>query len=275
VIDRRSACVTVVALVVCVGWLTGCGGSDDEASGAAGDSGLPLEGTAWSLSTSPGPDGEQVSVPADVPVTARFVEGGLSGSGGCNDYSAGYRLDGSNLTIDPVATTLKACPDPAGSVESGYLAALEQVVGFRTDQTSLTLVDADGETLLTFGEAEQAALIGTSWVATGVNNGKGGLASVIADSEITAVLSENDEVSGSSGCNDFTGPFTADDDGGIDIGPLASTRKACPEPPGVDEQETAFLAAMDRATRYSIDGTTLELRDDEGALQASFEAASG
>jgi heat shock protein HslJ len=87
---------------------------------------------------------------------------------------------------------------------------------------------------------------------------------------VTATFGEDGTVSGSSGCNTFTGGYTAQE-GVIEIGPLASTQKAC-EPAEVMTQEAAFLTAMQNATTYSIDGDTLELRDGSGALQVDFTA---
>ena len=40
----------------------------------------------------------------------------------------------------------------------------------------------------------------------------------------------------------------------------------------VMEQEQAFLTALTKATTYRIDGDSLELRDDGGALQVGFRA---
>ena len=39
------------------------------------------------------------------------------------------------------------------------------------------------------------------------------------------------------------------------------------------DQEAAFLAALGRATRWSLDGPRLDLRDDDGALQVAFVAS--
>ena len=50
---------------------------------------------------------------------------------------------------------------------------------------------------------------------------------------------------------------------------------ACTTPAGINEQEAQFLAAMGAATRYTIAGSKLELRDDGGALQVSFRATLG
>ena len=81
-------------------------------------------------------------------------------------------------------------------------------------------------------------------------------------------------MAGSGGCNDYSGPY-ASDATTIKIGPLAATRKLCNTPTGVDEQETQFLTAMQAATKWSIAGSKLELRDDGGALQVSFRATLG
>jgi heat shock protein HslJ len=45
--------------------------------------------------------------------------------------------------------------------------------------------------------------------------------------------------------------------------------------PGVMEQETAFLAALGRVSRYEIDGDRLQLRAEDGALQVDFRASAG
>ena len=50
-------------------------------------------------------------------------------------------------------------------------------------------------------------------------------------------------LTGSAGCNTYNATFTIDG-GAIEITPPATTRKICPEPEGVMEQETAYLAAL-------------------------------
>lgn len=258
--------VAAAALVLLSIGLSACGGSGGDTAGT----GLSLEGTPWTLQ-SYDEDGSTVEVPEGVTVTARFDEGRVYGSGGCNRYTAGYALDGTSLTIDPAASTLMACPEPASSVEAAFLAALARTASYFTDDTSLALTDADGTTLLTFAEADEASLVGPTWSATGVNNGAGGVVSLVSDSQVTAMFGEDDTVSGNAGCNTYTGPFTQDGTT-ISIGPLASTLRACDDPE-LTAQEAQVLAALERATQYALDGTTLELRDDSGALQLSFEVA--
>jgi heat shock protein HslJ len=56
----------------------------------------------------------------------------------------------------------------------------------------------------------------------------------------------------------------------ITIGPLASTKKYCGDPAGVMDQETQYLAALQTAATYQVEGTTLELRTTDGALAVQF-----
>jgi heat shock protein HslJ len=120
-----------------------------------------------------------------------------------------------------------------------------------------------------FRPVVEPSLTGAEWSAAGVNNGKGGVASLVADTVITATFGEDGPLFGSGGCNRYRGQFTVDG-ARITIGPLATTRMACPGP--VMEQEAQYLAALGRATTWRIDGDTLELRDADGALQVSFRA---
>ena len=75
--------------------------------------------------------------------------------------------------------------------------------------------------------------------------------------------------SGSSGCNKLMGSYARAAPDTLRVGPLASTRMACP--PGMMAQETALAAAFEHATRYRIVGDTLTLLDGDAVL-ARFEA---
>jgi heat shock protein HslJ len=67
-------------------------------------------------------------------------------------------------------------------------------------------------------------------------------------------------VSGSGGCNRLIGSFELTE-GGLRIGPVTTTLMACDEE--VMRREAAFTAALEAATRYEIEGTTLSLLDEE------------
>ncbi len=233
-----------------------------------------LEGRTWRLVAYRDPDtGGDVPVPAEVRATAVFAAGAVSGSGGCNRIRGGAEVDGDRLAIAGVASTMMACPPPASTVEAAFLAALDGVVGWSIGAAGeLRLRDADGTVILRLAVEATPTLVGTTWSATMVNNGRGAVSSLVEGSEITAVFGDDGRVTGSGGCNRFAAPYTLDGPV-LSIGPAASTRMACPDP-GVMEQESAFLAALGRVARYEIDGDRLQLRAEDGALQAEFRASA-
>ncbi|MGH3142256.1 MAG: META domain-containing protein, partial [Gaiellales bacterium] len=57
----------------------------------------------------------------------------------------------------------------------------------------------------------------------------------------------------------------------IEIEPAGATRKFCPEPEGVMDQEAAYLSALADASSYRVDGATAELLHVEGQRLVGFE----
>jgi heat shock protein HslJ len=145
---RPSIGTAFAALAACVVLLTvGCGSDGDSSSTTTTVAATPLEGTTWNLTTGGGMGANLV--PAGV--TARFEAGTMSGSTGCNEYTAPYKLDGQDLTIGPnIASTQKACDGPVAAVEAAYLAILPKVAGFSITLTALTLNDAELHAILIY-----------------------------------------------------------------------------------------------------------------------------
>lgn len=110
------------------------------------------EGTDWTLTRYFDEElGEQVDVPFEVEPTLLLQDGTASGSGGCNQFSGGYELDGGSLRFDDEMTvTLALCEDPAQSIEDAYLALLGEVDGWLIDEGTLELNDDFGDVILTF-----------------------------------------------------------------------------------------------------------------------------
>ncbi len=230
-----------------------------------------LQESPWALKVYQAADGTAALAALAPVTTATFERGTLSGTGGCNRYTASYEARGGSLTIGPPAANMMACEGPIGAQEQAYFAALAKVARYTVDGDSLTLKDDGGRPILVFAAAHPLPLVGTPWQAVSVNNGTGGVVSVPADASISAYFGEDGKVSGFSGCNRYAGPFALRRNT-IEIGPLATTRMACAAD-GAAELESAYLVALDHADRYEIRGATLELRDRDGALQASFELA--
>ena len=89
--------------------------------------------------------------------------------------------------------------------------------------------------------------------------------SVFAETKLTAVFGKSGSLSGFAGCNDYNATYKATAPK-ISIGPVASTRKHCEEPAGVSDQESSYLAALETAATYRVEGSRLELRTADGAL---------
>ena len=71
----------------------------------------------------------EVPVPDGVTVTARFEDGRVIGTGGCNSYSGPFRVRDASLevTAGPMVSTMMACAEPAMEVETRYLGSLQGV----------------------------------------------------------------------------------------------------------------------------------------------------
>ena len=161
--------------------------------------------------------------------SATFSNGTVSGSTGCNRYTASYTVDGSELEIGDIATTNMACPPPADAVERKFLAALERVEDWRIEDGELVL----GE--LRFHEASPAG----AWDATAFLQ-RDAVSSPLPGTEVTAVFGEDGTLAGAAGCNTYRATYEIDG-AAITIGEPVATKKACTTPEGVMEQEQAYL----------------------------------
>jgi hypothetical protein len=152
-------------------------------------------------------------------------------------------------------------------------AALATTAGYTVTGDALDLTDAEGATVLRFRSAAALGLVGTSWVVTGINNGRGAVVSSLAleAARGTATFGDDGRITGFGGCNGFGGSYSLDG-GSMHIGPVTATRKACIEPEGVGELEGWYFAALERVATWSIRDDRLRLRDGDGALQVDYRA---
>jgi heat shock protein HslJ len=222
--------------------VTACGGDE-------GTDFSSLEGQPWVLSSG-------IDLPRDAAIarpSATFRNGTVAGSTGCNRYTGPYTVEGDSLELGNLATTRMACPPPADAIERAYLAALGQVGGWHSEDDELLLTTSEHEELLRYVPATPLG----NWQVTGLLRGDA-FTSTLAGTALTARFEEDGGPEGSAGCNTYSASYTSDR-GAIEITEPASTRKACPEPAGVMEQETAYLALLPSAERFESDGRSLEL----------------
>jgi heat shock protein HslJ len=177
-------------------------------------------------------------------------------------------LDAEGNVLDQEPATLQG-PDVATGGEGSWSVELEvpvsgQVPGFIAafwaSPEQRALVASDHVEVTFYGAY---TLEGITWV----------LDKTIAGSEITAEFtaatgSEGAMVNGSAGCNSYRGPYTATsqdgEQGQIEIGPLATTKMRCELP--LMDQEALFLAALEAATSYEIQGFALTIAYPGGEL---------
>ena len=240
------------------------------ACSSAGES-ANLEGTLWALESYQNADGETVDAMLNSGARAEFENGEVSGTSGCNQFFGTYEVDGNSISIGPLASTLMACPPPLMDQEFGFMTSFQSAATYEISSDTLTMSNANGDVVVTFLESEPLSLTGISWIANGVNNGRGGVQSIVIGNEITAVFSEDGALSGSAGCNNYSGTYEVDGEN-MSIGPLAVTEKFCEQPEGTMDQESEYLAALDTVGTWSIDGDVLDLRTSEGSRAVSYNA---
>ncbi|MEI8334086.1 MAG: META domain-containing protein [Chloroflexota bacterium] len=242
------------------------------AMAASGGTGGILAGPTWVLK-SYASGGLMTDVPSAVYADAVFEDGqkggAVNGSAGCNVFNGSYTSNGAALTIGPLATTMMACEAPQSTVETAYLAALGNAATYTATAATLTIYDAAGTEILRYDAGSPSAITGMTWHLRGYNNGKQAVVGVIGDTDPTAVFGTDGQVSGNATCNTYFGGYTTTGSA-IQIGPLGSTLMACPE----QEQETAYLAALQNATTYQVQGPNLEMRDASGAIQVMFSGVA-
>jgi len=208
------------------------------------------------------------SVTGVKPVTALFDSSGkLSGSAGCNQYSATYTVAGTGITITQPISTLMACQEPVMQQESMYLADLTKASSYsNTPGDTLTFFDASGAVILVYkrpgdASAGQSPIVGV-WDLFSYNNGRGAIQTVISGSSTTAEFSSDGKLAGSAGCNQYSATYTTSGSKGITITQPITTLMACEF--NLMQQETQYLSLLPKASTYEIAGDQLTLFDSTG-----------
>ena len=130
--NRQSHLLSALALLISISMfaLVGCSNTPNA-----------LDGTQWKLT------GWTLNSlnPADFTITAKFTNGQIAGSSGVNTYSGAYKLGpGNAFSVEQVASTLMAGPEPAMRAETTYMALLGQAKSYSISGATLTLYDKGG-----------------------------------------------------------------------------------------------------------------------------------
>ncbi|WP_411081454.1 META domain-containing protein [Streptomyces sp. cmx-18-6] len=260
--QRMAVSVSVLALLT----LAACGTESGSGSGS-GDgsdtvrSDVPVTGVVWSVESMT-VDGKKTATP-DGSRLEIDPKGGVKADFGCNRIGGEARVEGDRITVSRTHSTQMACEEDVEKFETAAVEALSGELTAKLSGKNLTLTTEDGGAI-ELSEEEAADLVGTRWVVNTLLSGETAT-SVPADLPKGRVphltFGEDGTVQGESGCNSFHGKAKAKGST-ITFGPLAGTRKMCPE--AEMKVERAVLAALDGPTTYTIKGSTLTVTSDEG-----------
>ena len=129
--------------------------------------------------------------------------------------------------------------------------------------TIITLLLASGLALSACASSTTSTdLAGTSWSLISYGPA-GNQTPATPDVATSLVFGTDGQVSGTLGCNTFSGSYE-DKDGKIGFGPLASTLMACPDPQ-MTQEGTAFQVLTGTVT-FELAGNGLTIYDPSGAL---------
>lgn len=221
-----------------------------------------LAGSSWILVDLTQSDAPTALVPGSV-ITAVFTPTHISGTSGCNDYGGPYTLNGNTIQITEPASTAMDCPSLLLEQESQFLAALHQATSFSVGEDELVLETA--VSTLIFHKLQPLPLEGTNWQLTGIAQ-DGVLIETWVDEGITAVFT-NSQLTGSAGCNTYTGSYTQTDNI-LTITEIATPQMSCDTER--DQREAQFLTALTAATSYITTQDSLTLLDTNNTPLLTF-----
>jgi heat shock protein HslJ len=279
---RQGVSMKAFTLFMLIVLGSGCSTAPDQHPRGSLDSSRPvspggsadgLENVDWQLRQYLGETGEMLAVLPETTVDARFSNGRVDGSTGCNRFFGTYTgtVDNQLTPGSGFGATRMACPPAIASQEQRYLALLSLMASWQRHGNTLQLLNKNQEPVLEYVATAPAVLQGSSWQASGINNGRGGVVSGQHTHRSTARFN-NDTISGSAGCNNFTATYQTEGNQ-LRIGPAATTRKHCAQPEGIMQQEQEYLDALARVRSYTLKTGILELRDEKGSLQVGYRAA--
>ncbi len=206
-------------------------------------------------------------------LTLNFTsDGQVNGFGGCNNFSgpAQVATDGT-ITIGPLATTMMACAEGMDQ-ETAYLSALQSARSFNfSSEGRLQITYSTGsntDQLMIFIVGTQP-LVGPVWVLQSMGDSSAPQ-TIPSGTVVTAIFSQDGIMSGSAGCNQYTVPYSLQEQQ-LTLGTVAITQMTCPT--GMDTEQ-AYLSALTTAQQLVISGLKMSIAYNQGTSQLNFVAVS-
>jgi heat shock protein HslJ len=216
----------------------------------------PLVGTLWTLTEYNNGKGGVEAALTETAVTAVFgADGKLTGSAGCNSYTADYTVTGDKLAISQATTTRKACPPPIMAQEQAYLAALQTVSTFQISGVTLNLYQVDGAKAAGYAVAKAGGqLVGTIWAWQETRLSDGSTTTVRQPKRYTIEFAPDGDMGIQADCNRANGTYQQQGSQlTLALGP--TTLAACPP----DSQADIFMRDLARINGFVFESDRLHL----------------
>ncbi|WP_319500381.1 META domain-containing protein [uncultured Draconibacterium sp.] len=183
----------------------------------------------------------------------------ITGIDNCNNFTGQITEIGeSTIEFGTIAGTQKMCPDM--TISKAFNEALNAVKKYKLKENNLVFTDNEGTELLEFTKGTEAKiLLNDIWVAEIVDG------ETVADAATAPHLEINSKemkAMGTDGCNNFTGEITTLTNNELVFGPLAGTRKMCPDMTVADK----FNKLIPQVRSYKIANLKLTLFDGKGEV---------
>ena len=232
----------------------------------------PTPTPTWTLTTFIVDGNESSPISAGKTITARFDNGTISGTAGCNRYFGLYTVVNEITIGENLVMTMMYCSEPIMDQESQYTNILLNVATYTIEENQLTLSTEDGRALVYQAESDtttptptalptltptDSSQEGTIWTLTSFIV-DGNESSPIQNTTTTARFN-NGTISGTAGCNQYFGSYTVVNE--ITIGGedklLGMTMMLCSEP--IMDQEAQYTDILLNVATYTIEENQLTL----------------
>jgi heat shock protein HslJ len=224
----------------------------------------PLTGRVWELQDIQFNDGELLVAEPPENYTVEFMDdGSMAVQADCNRGQGSFTVpEPGRLSVDPIATTLAACPD--GSIGGDFTQALSNANLFFFSDGQLFIDLAFDSGTMRFQEATTPSLVGRVWKLQQIQMNDGSQTVPNSPENYTIEFMDDGGVVVQADCNQGRGSFATTADNRINITGVATTRMACAD----GSSDAEFLRALDSANSYFFqDGQLIiELMYDSGSM---------
>lgn len=258
----------IMAVCLSVGMtIQSCKSTKDKAQNIAGSEGLSnIEvdlGTTWVLRTFNGQNASDLFKGKTPTMTLNFETNQMNGNGGCNTYGGMFSYKDGMLEAPNLVSTMMACFED--NRESDFYAMLAGPNSVNIVNGVLTLMK-DGRTVAEFVKGIDPAMLSGEWILESIAGEN--MQDLFTVEGRTATLSfdaREGRVSGNAGCNGYGATYTINSTL-LEVGPIMSTRMACPNLKG----ENKFTEALTGTSMIAVTQDKLTLSKD-GKVVLTFK----